>query len=678
MDNSKGEHSSGNTSPILELIGVEAGYGATHVLRGINLSVAKGERLAIIGRNGVGKTTTLATIMGLTRLHGGTIRLKGTDITRLPAHKRSRLGLGLVPQTRDIFASLTVEENLIAGLRGTATLDEAYELFPRLKERRNNGGRQLSGGEMQMLSIARTLMGRPEVLLLDEPLEGLAPVICDMLMGVFERLASKGDTTLVLVEQHTALALDFAERVIILDGGHIVHESTSAHLKANPAVLDRHVGVALAATPPVTLALATPAATVAPMTSQSPRPMIEGHIAVPPPPGVPVWDIDPYAEAILANPEPYYAELRARGPFVYLPKYAVLACGRYAETREVFSDWQRFVSSRGIGLTDFKLEKPWRPPSVILEVDPPDHTKTRTAMARSMSPKALAALKAPFQTAADALVDQLLDMGTFDAVHDFAETYPVSVFPKAVGLTNINARHLVDYGAMVFNGVGPDNALRRRWLARGPEIVPWIMEQCRRENLQPGGFGQAIYAFADSGDITHEEAGMLVRSLLSAGVDTTVTGIGNAVWCFANNPAQFELLKADHMLVKGAFEETLRYTSPVHTFLRTANVDTTVGGVAIQADTKIMCVLGAANLDDSHWPNASTFDITRKATGHLAFGVGIHGCVGQMVARAELDAVLTALASKAGSIETAGLAVWRPNNAMHALDTLPVTFRRRV
>jgi 4-methoxybenzoate monooxygenase (O-demethylating) len=662
-------------APILELRDIEAGYGATHVLRGINLTLRKGERLAIIGRNGVGKTTTLATIMGLTRLHGGTIRLKGEDITQLPAHKRSRMGLGLVPQTRDIFPSLTVEENLVAGLRGTATLEEAYALFPRLKERRRNGGTQLSGGEMQMLSIARTLLGRPEVLLLDEPLEGLAPVICDMLMGVFERLAAQGDTTLVLVEQHTALALDFAERVIILDGGRIVHEGSAAHLKATPGLLDRHAGVALAEAPAPTMPATMPAAPAITMTAA--RPMIEGHVAVPAPPGVPVWDIDPYAEDILANPEPYYAELRARGPFVYFPKYAMLACGRYAETREVFSDYQRFVSSRGIGLTDFKLEKPWRPPSVILEVDPPDHTKTRTAMARSMSPKALAALKAPFQAAADALIDQLLEKGTFDAVHDLAESYPVSVFPQAVGLANINARHLVDYGAMVFNGVGPDNALRRRWMARGPEIVPWIMEQCRRENLKPGGFGQAIYAFADSGDITHEEAGMLVRSLLSAGVDTTVTGIGNAVWCFANNPAQFELLKADLKLVKGAFEETLRYTSPVHTFLRTANMDTTVSGVAIQADTKIMCVLGSANLDENHWPNADRFDITRKTAGHLAFGVGIHGCVGQMVARAELDAVLTALAQKVGSIELAGTPVWRPNNAMHALDTLPVTFRRR-
>lgn len=234
------------TDPILELDGVTAGYGDTHVLENLSLSVAKGERLTIIGRNGVGKTTTLATLMGLTRLHSGAIRLRGQDITRLPTYKRSTAGLGLVPQTRDIFKSLSVEENLIAALKGDATLEEAYTLFPRLAERRRNNGAQLSGGEQQMLSIARTLMTRPEVILLDEPLEGLAPVICEMLMKVFEQLAADSKHTLVLVEQHTELALAFAERAIILDNGAIVFEGPAKDLRDNPDILHRHVGVGLA------------------------------------------------------------------------------------------------------------------------------------------------------------------------------------------------------------------------------------------------------------------------------------------------------------------------------------------------------------------------------------------------------------------------------------------------
>ncbi|WP_105385064.1 ABC transporter ATP-binding protein [Neorhizobium alkalisoli] len=230
---------------LLELNGVVAGYGETHIIRNISLSVSKGERLAIIGRNGVGKTTTLATIMGQTRQHAGRINLRGEPLDRLRTHERTRLGIGIVPQTRDIFPSLSVEENLIAGLRNGSSLDEAYDLFPRLKERRHNGGRQLSGGEQQMLSIARALLGRPEIILLDEPLEGLAPVICEMLMDVFKKLAARGHT-MVLVEQHVGLALKFADRVVVLDQGKIVFEGLSADLVGNASRLDQYIGLSAA------------------------------------------------------------------------------------------------------------------------------------------------------------------------------------------------------------------------------------------------------------------------------------------------------------------------------------------------------------------------------------------------------------------------------------------------
>lgn len=234
------------TEPILSLDNVVAGYGDTTVLHGISFAVPAGERLAIIGRNGVGKTTLLKTVMGLTRLHSGEVRMSGEVINKVPPHRRAGTGLGLVPQTRDIFPSLSVEENLLSGMKGDAALEEAYALFPRLKERRRNGGGQLSGGEQQMLAIARTLMARPSVLMLDEPLEGLAPVICDMLMETFETLAADGRHTLLLVEQHTELALAFADRVIILDAGAIVHDGPAQTLRDDPAILERHVGVGLA------------------------------------------------------------------------------------------------------------------------------------------------------------------------------------------------------------------------------------------------------------------------------------------------------------------------------------------------------------------------------------------------------------------------------------------------
>jgi len=399
------------------------------------------------------------------------------------------------------------------------------------------------------------------------------------------------------------------------------------------------------------------------------------HVAFAVPADMPVWDVDPYDVGILCNPEPYYAELRARGAFVYIPRYAVLATGRYQSVREVFSDWERFVSSRGVGLTDFKWRKPWRPPSIVLEVDPPYHTRTRSVIMRALSLQAIGKMKEMFKAHAESLVAALAERRTFDAVPDLAERFPTRVFPQAVGLTDIDARRLIDYGAMVFNALGPDNALRRLWLAKAPEIVPWITAACRRERLRPDGIGASIYEAADRGEISEEEAGMLVRSLLSAGVDTTVTGIGNSLLCLARNPGAYAQLRADPGLARAAFEETLRLTSPVHTFCRTASCDTEVCGVAIPRDAKILCVLGAANLDPERWPNPEGFDLTRRsAGGHLAFGVGIHACVGQLIARAEVDALLRAIATRVTSIELTGVPLWRPGNAIRSLESLPIRF----
>ena len=404
--------------------------------------------------------------------------------------------------------------------------------------------------------------------------------------------------------------------------------------------------------------------------------LIEGHRPIEPPAGVPVLDVDPYAEDVLTNPAPFYADLRAAGPFAYIPKYSVLACGRHAEVSEVFSDWERFTSARGVGLQDFALQEPWRPPSKVLEVDPPYHTRTRRVLTRALSPRAVADLREMFRGEAETLIDRLLDSGDFDGVADFAEAFPPTVFPRAVGLDESDARKLIDYGAMVFNALGPDNTIRGAAMAKGPEIVPWINRRCLRENLSPNGFGATIYAAADAGDITEDEAAMLVRSLLSAGVDTTVTALGSALWCLAAHPHEFEKLKADPSLARSAFEETMRFTSPVAAFCRTASGDTTVSGVDLKEGTKIICVLGSANLDPDHWPDAGRLDITRKTMGHLALGIGIHNCVGQNVARAEGEAVMKALAERVDRIELTGPAIWRPNNAIHALDRLPIRCSR--
>ena len=231
-------------NPLIALQDITAGYGATHILQGLSLSIAQGERVAVLGRNGVGKTTLLSTIMGLTQVHCGTLTLAGRDLAGLSIYQRARMGLGLVAQTRDIFPSLSVEENLLAGQRRGVSLAQAYALFPRLQERRRNQGGQLSGGEQQMLAIARTLMAAPDILLLDEPLEGLAPVLCAQLMAVLAELAQDGTRTILLVEQNTGPALRFASRVVILDQGRIVYDGAASALRASPDILHRHLGVA--------------------------------------------------------------------------------------------------------------------------------------------------------------------------------------------------------------------------------------------------------------------------------------------------------------------------------------------------------------------------------------------------------------------------------------------------
>ncbi|SFA80670.1 hypothetical protein SAMN05421688_1058 [Poseidonocella pacifica] len=400
--------------------------------------------------------------------------------------------------------------------------------------------------------------------------------------------------------------------------------------------------------------------------------LIEGHRPLTPDPSIPVLDIDPYSDEILLDPAPYHAALRDAGPLVYIPRYSVLAVGRYDETRKTFSDHENFVSSRGIGLNDFKLEKPWRPPSIILEVDPPDHTKTRKVMSKALSPKIVRTLMNDFTAAAEVLVDRLLEKSEIEGVVDLAEAFPTTVFPAAVGMKDVNARHLVDYGAIVFNAVGPDNDLRRRAMERAPEVGGWITAACARDRLTDDGLGALVYSAADAGEISHEEAAMLVRSFLSAGVDTTVTGIGNALWCLSQNPDQWEVLKANTLLIRPCFEEVLRYTSPVHTFLRTANLDAEIAGYPVPEGAKIMCALGAANMDPAKWHDPEAFRVDRKPVGHMAFGAGIHGCVGQNIARGELEAVLSVMARKVARIEPAGEAVWRPNNAIHALDRLPL------
>ena len=222
----------------LALKGVTAGYGETHVLEGIDLVLGENESLSVIGRNGVGKSTLLETVMGHTTLHAGGIALRGRPIGAAPAYERARAGLGYVPQEREIFPSLSVRENLeLCARPGHWTAARVFGLFPNLRARLENAGSQLSGGEQQMLAIARALMTNPAVLLMDEPTEGLAPVIVQALSGVLARLRAQGGLSIVLVEQNSRVALEFSERTVVMDKGRIVYDGASVRLREDPEFL---------------------------------------------------------------------------------------------------------------------------------------------------------------------------------------------------------------------------------------------------------------------------------------------------------------------------------------------------------------------------------------------------------------------------------------------------------
>ena len=229
---------------VLQMDDLTAGYGQTRVLEGVSLTLSQAEAISVIGRNGVGKTTLLETIMGHTTLHGGAIHLQGNDISRIPVYRRADAGIGYVPQEREIFPSLTVRENLHIGERpGGWNEERVCALFPNLESRMGNAGNQLSGGEQQMLSIARALMANPKVLLMDEPSEGLAPVIVEQLSMAMAALRRDGDLSIILVEQNSRVALDFSDRTIVLDRGRVAYDGTSAHLRDNPDELDRLIAV---------------------------------------------------------------------------------------------------------------------------------------------------------------------------------------------------------------------------------------------------------------------------------------------------------------------------------------------------------------------------------------------------------------------------------------------------
>ncbi|TFZ02833.1 cytochrome P450 [Ramlibacter henchirensis] len=387
---------------------------------------------------------------------------------------------------------------------------------------------------------------------------------------------------------------------------------------------------------------------------------------------IPHVDVDPWTPELIDEPYEMHELVREAGPVAYIPKYDLFVVGRHAEVQAVLTNWETFISSAGVGLANFRHEAPFRPKSILLEADPPDHTVVRTVISRIMSPKNLQQLRDLFEAEAITMVDRVLEKRQVDGVKDIAEYFPLKVFPDAVGLETEGRDNLLLYGDMVFNALGPRNELFERSMEKLKPVSSWIMDHCTREALRPGGLGHLIYEAADKGEINQDQAAMLVRSFLSAGVDTTIGGIANILLTLARHPAEYAKLHANPALARQTFEEGLRYESIVQTIFRTTGKPAEIAGVSIDEDRKVLTLLGSANRDPRKWSEPNRFNVERNPVGHVTFGAGIHGCVGQMIARMEGEIVLRALAKKVKRIELTGRHKRHHNNSLRAMHSLPL------
>jgi cytochrome P450 len=391
------------------------------------------------------------------------------------------------------------------------------------------------------------------------------------------------------------------------------------------------------------------------------------------PAGAPSLDLDPFSVEFLKDPFPGHAAFRAAGPVVWLSRYRIAASARFQEVRQALNDYKTFSSARGVGMADFERHGRFRLPSLILEADPPTHTRARAALMKALSPAVMRSLRERFAAVAAEMVDALVAKGRFDGCTELAEAFPLRVFPDAIGMRPDHRDHLLAYGDMVFNSFGPANELFQAAALRAKEVFPWVEAEALRQHLKPDGFGMILYQCVDAGELTEDEAHKLVRSMLTAGVDTTVNGIGAALFAMARFPLQWQKMCADPArLAKAAFEEAVRFESPVQTFFRTVTQRTQWGGIELEEGRKVLLFLGAANRDPLQWDAADEYNIERKVLGHVGFGAGIHVCVGQLLARLEGEVVLQALAKRARSIELEGQPERRLNNTLRGLKHLPL------
>lgn len=396
------------------------------------------------------------------------------------------------------------------------------------------------------------------------------------------------------------------------------------------------------------------------------------------PGNIPSIDIDPFDEDVLRDPGGFHSALREAGPVVWISAHNVYAAGRYPAASEVLSDWKRFTSARGVGILDFAKAEPWwREKAVLIESDPPRHNEIRALVGRVLAPSSVAGFRDEFSRQAHTLLDRVLKGREFDAHTEIAEAYPLRVFGDALGIDDDRRELALVWGDMGFNNFGPANDVLARSMTLGRETgaVDWMMERTKRSALREGSIGAKLHALSESGLLTPAEAWNVMRGQLTAGVDTTITAIGHALVCLAEAPHQFDALRKNPDLAPAAFEEAVRHGSPLHSLFRTISADTTIGGVDVTGDTKIMVSIAAANRDPEQWDKPDRFDLSRRTYGHLGFGRGVHTCVGMNIAKLEVECLLRAIVERVAAIELAAAPRRGVNNTVTKYESIPIRIR---
>jgi cytochrome P450 len=391
--------------------------------------------------------------------------------------------------------------------------------------------------------------------------------------------------------------------------------------------------------------------------------------------GIPVVDFDPFSPDTLSDPHRIQDHLRSLGPVLWMSCHGTYGVARFDEVNIVLKNAHEYTSLGGSGLTDIRKPDSWRDPSVIVDSDPPEHTAIRAAMNKIITPRVVRGWRDAFAEAAETLCDEVLATDRFDAVADLTETYVLKVFPEALGL-EVERENLLTIGRHNFNSIGPKNALFWETEAAVQAIWGWYLKSQEQESMIPGGFGELIFEAEARGDLPKGGAAGMLRSLLRGGMDTTIAGLGTTLWLLASDSVQWAAVKADPGLVRNAFEEALRVESPIQTYFRTTRQDVVLAGVSLAPNTKVQIFSAAANRDECKWDHPERFDVKRRLTGHLALGMGIHVCLGQMIARLEAECLLSAFVRRVAKVEVDGPVRYRASNALRTLEVLPLRITR--